>query len=227
MSIIPMFLSAALSVNKPNGLVTDGLMFHLDGLNKGSDPTTWTELVSGEPFKLFNCDILPNAVNFRGIASSYAESVNNILQPFHDYGEFQVVFSPYHMTNSVWFAPPASHGRKQFSVGYYNGGIVWSNERRPWFRCPISNQRQYTLSVSENGVVLNTAQSSTTLGSDLWTANSVDKVTIGCRKMHGSPGDMYNGLIYAIRIYRTALTTEQILQNQTYDRERYFNNQGG
>lgn len=193
---------------EPASYITDGLVFHLDGIEKGNTTGTWTDLVAGIVFTNTNVVSIDKGWQFDGTAYFYstqvfAGSANHTVE---------VCFKPTGTSNYGLFACGT---QTQYNCCFYrNNNSITFLQRSNIYNIPVSAGNVYSISLNlSNGLcngVVKTKGSST----DYW-GNS--NFYVGKR----SAGNYFVGEIYSIRIYNRRLTSEEQLNNFKVDNIRF------
>lgn len=186
--------------------ITDGLVLHLDAIDRGTtDTDKWIDLVGNKTFMLYNCTIGTNYVQFNGTSSYgiyssrwyYSDATIEVVAEVSTTG-----FA--YCERSGMQARLTSGTQFVFRYNTTSGRITASGV------CNSAN--------SSAAVVDGVDKTSLITGSD-YSGNSQDVVTIG-KRQHSSPG-FFGGKIYSIREYSRKLTKAEMLQNQKVDNIRF------
>lgn len=84
--------------------VQDGLVFQLDGIEKGDSPTAWTDLKGGLAFTYNNCTLNSDNVEFNG-KNSYAQ-YPEIITAFKNYADSTIEYCFYSEGGSIFSIGP-------------------------------------------------------------------------------------------------------------------------
>lgn len=190
--------------------VQKGLVFQLDGIDKGNVEGAWVDRKAGRQFTLNNCIVNSDNIQFNGTDSS---AVYNQLLDFGTTTTVEVVF-----TREKVFGTIISSGDKVqlialqendgYKYRYFSGnqvtGIVFPD--------PTAI---HTLSIPTSGrpVLDQIAQPKTF--KDFYTVSDTTHTYVG-----GNPS-YSKGKIYSIRIYNRNLTSAEMMKNQMIDIERF------
>lgn len=187
--------------------VQDGLVFQLDGIDKGNVEGAWVDRKAGRQFTLNNCIVNSDNIEFNGIDS---EAVYNQLLDFGTTTTLEVVF-----TREKFFGTIISSGDKiqlmalELTSGYrFFSGIQKTGAVFP------DTTTIHTLSIPTSGrpILDQIAQPKT----------SKDFYSISDTNTYVGGGPSYSkGKIYSIRIYNRNLTSTEMLKNQMIDIERF------
>ena len=194
--------------------VKDGLVFWLDGIRKGDDPTVWKDLVRGIAFDMSGVTFTTNGVEF--VSGSYGAYDGNIavawdvgtIEACVDYASYQTAI----LSQKSYSPTPLSliNGTGA-NVGYAADG-----QARPRGNATYGWK---TLSVNADLVVRN----GTSVGfgtNDSWTVNPDRYTYLGIRRSDLS-SYRFTGTMYAIRIYNRKLTEQEMIFNQSVDNNRF------
>ena len=201
---------------KEDTYIKDGLVFWLDGINKGSDNTAWTDLINGISFP-YNSgqEIRSDSVYFNGNAglTSSSPSLNHLVE----YCQIEIVID----NNSGVIITPNKVANIAFGFATSNNNVICVTSLPNYEPYPLSYrgvfQKQKT-SYSTNrhnliydDVVLNPIMYNS------WTIYNPDVYEIG----HKAGSFKYTGNIYSIRIYNRHLTDEERIHNYNIDKKRF------
>lgn len=197
--------------------ITDGLVFHLDGINKGTtDPTKWVDLVGGVIF-----------TNDGAINEATYWQFDNTMSTFYGLrndDELSFPFSTHTIEVCIDKAKASgvvfvSKTRDNIAFGMDGNNIVWtmSTRRNIWFAANTS-LGVHTFSISSE-IALQDARYNLTKNSntDAWNLSAFNG--IGYRSNNAN--FQFNGKIFAIRIYNRLLTEDEMRHNQRVDNERF------
>ena len=189
--------------------VQDGLVFQLDGIDKGNVEGAWVDRKAGRQFTLNNCIVNSDNIEFNGTDS---KAVYNQLLDFGTTTTVEVVF-----TREKVFGTIISSGNKielmalQETTGYKYRYFSGNQVTGIPFPDPTTI---HTLSIPTSGrpVLDQIAQAKTF--KDFYSESGTTTYVGG--------GPSYSkGKIYSIRIYNRNLTQAEMLKNQMIDIERF------
>ena len=191
--------------------VQDGLVFQLDGIDKGNVEGAWVDRKAGRQFTLNNCIVNSDNIQFNGTDS---KAVYNQLLDFGTTTTVEVVF-----TREKVFGTIISSGTKvelialQLTSGYKYRYFSGNQKTGMVFPDPTTI---HTLSIPTSGrpVLDQIAQPKTS--KDFYTESDTDTNTY----VGGGPS-YSKGKIYSIRIYNRNLTQAEMMKNQMIDIERF------
>lgn len=189
--------------------VQDGLVFQLDGIDKGNVEGAWVDRKAGKQFTLNNCIVNSDNIQFNGTDS---KAVYNQLLDFGTTTTLEVVF-----TREKVFGTIISSGDKvQLMALQENDGYKYrffSGNQVTGMVFPDTTTI-HTLSIPTSGrpILDQIAQPKTF--KDFYTVSDTNTYVGG--------GPSYSkGKIYSIRIYNRNLTSAEMMKNQMIDIERF------
>lgn len=190
--------------------VQDGLVFQLDGIDKGNVEGAWVDRKAGKQFTLNNCIVNSDNIQFNGTDS---KAVYNQLLDFGTTTTVEVVYTSEKNANTIissgdkvqLIALMATSGYK---YRYFSGNQVTGET----FPDPTAI---HTLSIPTSGrpILDQIAQPKTF--KDIYTVSDTTHTYVG-----GNPSYL-KGKIYSIRIYNRNLTSAEMMKNQMIDIERF------
>lgn len=223
--------------------VQQGLVLHLDGIEKGGIEGQWTDLIDGIDFPNHGATPIEKGWQFDGIddylgyANNSQKSLNYIAGnctvevAYYDdtineqdgsvnAGMFLValgrnVAKGSNDTNAIYLNPGISYNAK-----YINGMYVGATQN-VWQDTKIETVNPHTLSVNKERAFDNEL-ALTSLGTNHWDNIGYGR-TIGA-KYHSGQNKLMNfarGKIYSIRIYNRILTESEMRHNQIVDNHRF------
>ena len=208
------------------GYVKDGLVFHLDGINKGDDPLAWTDLIQGIKFAYNDCILNTNNVEFNG-KSSYAVNSTDLDKLKFPY-QTHTLEVCYKTNNKYWYSilMIPINGNLIYSVG--GGALTVFNvsERYLDINSFINNKHIFcSYSNPNNPIILNKTEKHWSSEYSVWMSDVKDSyIGKGCFKQGTYIQNSFlRGNIYSIRVYNKILTKEEMLANQQVDIDRFFN----
>lgn len=191
--------------------VQDGLVFQLDGIDKGNVEGAWVDRKAGRQFTLNNCIVNSDNIQFNGTDS---KAVYNQLLDFGTTTTVEVVF-----TREKVFGTIISSGTKvelmalQLTSGYKYRYFSGNQKTGMVFPDPTAI---HTLSIPTSGrpILDQIAQPKTS--KDFYSESDTDTNTY----VGGGPS-YSKGKLYSIRIYNRNLTQTEMLKNQMIDIGRF------
>ena len=198
--------------------ITDGLVFHLDGINKGNDISAWTDLKGGIAFSLNeHASLETDAVVMDGVGCICPPININVPCLFaHSTIEACVERLANESYGCVFYNRPA-----QASSFIFSGStkVVTSTAIATSMFTLDTNSGKNTYSCIPTKVVKN-GTSYTSVSSESWASQPY--ISIGGRTQNGSTYSYCcKCRIHSIRIYNRILTDEEIANNQAIDNERF------
>lgn len=199
-----------------NPYIQNGLVFWLDGIEKGSTPNAWTDRIGGIVFTSDNAEELTNAWR-TGSGKKLINSTSLIFESRTSTIELAIERESLDNTQSDIFS---SLDTSCITLSIDNAYIYISHRNEIGFRIQsttpgLSSIAPYCVSVRQNLAVVNGVSKTTTshaaVGSS--TYNS-----IGSR---GNGNYPFSGKIYAVRIYDRFLSESEMLHNQSVDNIRF------
>ena len=192
------------------GYITDGLVLHLDGIDKGTtDTTKWVDLVGGKVFNLYNCTIGNNYVQFNG-STSYGlysgtwSCPDTTIEVIASSLSSSIGFA-YAERSGMFGALTSSYFYFRYATGVNNGAVA---------KAGLCN------SANSSAAVINGVDWTTALMPSNYGGNSSAGVVCLGKRDTTSPNFFY-GKIYAIREYNRKLTVDEMIANQKIDNERF------
>lgn len=227
-----------------DGYVQDGLVFHLDGINTGSDTANkWIDLIGGTSFDLIgNCTKAANFVNFPGSSWSYGIADKTCLDNLDlSNCTIEVVYKVNGFNKSdrkhspIFFAGFAteslnSHiGLLSQHYNYHQFSFVPSSvQNKRWLLQPTDidvNNDIIRASLSSTIGFINgiTAQPTGNKVNPDHKQNATVGAILDYSEKSGSWNyrDVFIGNIYSIRVYNRCLTQNEISENANTDNSRF------
>ena len=199
--------------------VRDGLIFFLDGLNRGGVTGQWKDIIGNNIFTLTSaCVEEDNCVNFSA-SGAYGTHSGVITTTSYTYNTIECAFSGW-TSSAFLFSQPYSNSTKRISLvtggrsTYINCAIVADGTQRPRWNALYDTK---LLSLSNTTGVANLTEISQG-SNDSWYYLSGSTVYLAIRNGSASK---YSGKIYGLRIYNRQLTADEMKQNQRVDMRRY------
>lgn len=197
-----------------------GLVFQLDGLDKGSNTGYWTDRKGGIKFLLDStlADVLTNAVHMKGAGLIRGDGVITPTFAAAD-GTIEVVCT-YQSGRKVVFieaqAPNLSFGWNSNAVRIY--GMASGSGLLPAWSGYGTGALVYSLTGTH---AVSNITTNLTAGSNAGWSNSSGSGYIELGGRSYSSSDNYTGDIYAIRVYNTKLSVAEMQFNQRIDNVRF------
>ena len=191
--------------------IQDGLVFQLDGIDKGND--AWVDIKGQKEFALHNVIVNDNNIEFNG-TDSYAE-----------YGTPLGYSSATHTLEIVW------ESSKVTGVPFFGGPTdaevyLMQLQATTLRKLSFGTGMKYIanlpdtlkmISANADNIIYNAGWIGTSAA--LEARNSFDQTVASIGRYKGD--NYFKGKIYAIRIYDRKLTALEMLQNQLIDIERF------
>lgn len=195
--------------------VQDGLVLHLDGINKGGTSGRWSSLV-GSTYYTLNTHSTEetNAILMDGagyitatspVSVNYKSGTIEVCAQILGVGAYALVYGP---TNTLSFS--LGNSGNMFSFG-----VKSPADYNSWALTP---QSLFTMSMNSDRCCLNGA--STGEATQEGWGNNLSSYTIGGRE-YGTNKYYANARIYSIRFYNRKLTESEMLNNQAVDNARF------
>ena len=194
--------------------ITNGLVYHFDGLYKGSDKTKWTDLVSNAYFT-FNEH---SSVNYNSIildGSGYLTGNIN-MSIASNIGTIEVCAEQTVSGSAIIFL---SAGTTNLSAIISGSGMCFKAANSGNNQFVLTKTNNFTWS-STNQMCLYNGTKYTALSENNWNNNNTTSTILGARSSN-SPYYYFTGKIHAIRIYNRQLSEEEMLFNQQLDNVRF------
>lgn len=190
--------------------ITDGLVFYVDGINKGNVSGSWKDLVGGLVFTGTDVVSTTKGFSFNGTSSNFC--CDSVFAGSADY-TIEVCFKSDALPNP--FCIFGIGDNTQYNLLFYrSNNYITFLQRANTYTIPLSNGQGYSISLNLDRGLVNGASITKNSGTDYWgNSNSY----IGkC-----SQGRYYSGEIYAIRIYNRKLTEAEQRTNFAIDNQRF------
>ena len=198
------------------GYVQYGLIFHLDGINKGVG-SDWTDLIGGVQFTSSGATSMQDSYYFS--SSSYLNKFNGWDTGSDD---FTVEVCYYYTgSNSIYSVFGFGGGASSKYPLFYKGGnyITWIQGGYLYDCSSFQTNSKYTVSLNNTRGLVNGNSISILSSTDYWSTGS--EMRIGKLAGGGAANYPFNGYIYSIRIYNRRLSQAEQLQNQQMDNQRF------
>lgn len=190
--------------------IQDGLVFQLDGIDKGNVEGVWKDLIWGREFTLNNCTLNSNNVEFNG-TDSYCMSSDTISYKTYT---LEVTFIRDQITGAV------IDGGNDFQMIFLQ--TTSGYERRFISGRKVVAQTRLDkvniLSIPTTGRPISSLMPCPIIPKSMASSTATNGTYIGG---DGSLSDFFKGKIYSIRVYNRNLTSEEMIHNQLLDIERF------
>ena len=190
-----------------NSYIQDGLVFQLDGINKGTTNGTWTDLKGGLVFT--NYGAVEDANGFTFAHNAYMR-IESCFSPNKNY---TIESSFYCTTKGVVISSGINDKYNLFM--YLTDGLFLQRTNK--YNYDITMNSNSIVSVNDSLGYINGRIAQRLSQSDYWGSGGTN---IGC-SYYGTPRRCFSGKIYAIRVYNRKLTSEELLYNQKVDNVRF------
>ena len=217
----------AMSKKEPfvNPYITDGLVLHLDGIEKGSIPDAWTDLINGIVFTK-----RAGGVTFNSDNVQFGSSTNNCLQntTTYNFGTSNAITIelcyrdiPTTGTNCAFFAYGTTSNSVcfQFRDGnrvMYSVGNAAAPSNGNWTAETTGTYSVSTALAMQNGVNMGFSTKR-----DYISRYFVGSIIGGSGRGSTNVFDTLKGKIHSLRIYNRHLSEEEVLHNQAIDNTRF------
>ena len=210
--------------------VQDGLVFQLDGIDKGNVEGAWVDRKAGRQFTLNNCIVNSDNIEFNGIDSEAIDNDNYTLPTVPENYTIEVVL--YYGGGSGILTQNSSSGYGSpmivalYSAAYYLtiGRKLYAVEALPEnkYMCLQAQAKgqNNTIQVNCNGDVLASRKGNNSIIDNNFFADG--RPSIGCVWTSSSDraGNLL-GKVYSIRLYNRLLTEEERYNNMVVDYMRF------
>lgn len=208
--------------------IQNGLVFHLDGIIKGTNEGKWTDLVGGVQWTNHGATSLENGWSF----ADGAYMLDNSTMGNYNYASCTVEMCiDSNTSNSTYFI---FVGAGAGIVGCF----VQSYQNKSWFTIKPTSDGNYQGALSVKPLISGTGKFTISItgqrgGYGYWNGvkKSADTVAysaastaiIGKNVPRTTSGSEFpfTGTIHSIRIYNRILTNEEMLRNQIVDNDRF------
>lgn len=229
--------------------VQDGLVFHLDGINKGNVQGSWVDLIDGVDFPNHGATSVEKGWHLDGTDDylGYIDAIENAITQQYVAGSKDLAFNNRECTIEVCFykdvinvsAGAANSGvsicdfgtvgaagvTTMGFLGVYSSGKKYINKM---YSGDANNvyEDNYLYATNAHSISMNktrafdNANSISSLGVTHWSTNTGGRF-IGTTMPSDGPKFFFGGTIYAIRIYNRILTEAEMRQNQRVDNARF------
>lgn len=211
--------------------VQDGLVFQLDGIDKGNVEGAWVDRKAGRQFTLNNCIVNSDNIEFNGTDSSAVDNDNYTLPTVPENYTIEVVLyygggSGILTQNSTATSYGSPMMVSLYSTAYYLtiGRKLYAVEALPEnkYMClqALAKGKTDSIQVNCNGDVLASRK-----GNDSIIKNdffAYGRPSIGCVWTSSSDrAGQLSGKVYSIRLYNRLLTEEERYNNMVVDYMRF------
>lgn len=193
--------------------VTDGLVFWLDGIDKGASDGTWVEKIHGTIFS-GNATSVDKGFNFSSGQRMSGSWVNGTSTNF----TVEVCYYSTQKRHFLWGV-----GTKgSYLPVYYDNGAITTIQNLHTFQRPTTVLSNKTVSINQDRGIYNGVSINKNTGTDWWGASpNASTAYIGKGNSGSAASYTLTGIVYAIRVYNRRLTAEEMLNNQRIDNSRF------
>ena len=199
---------------KEQGYIQDGLVFWLDGIDKGTaDTDKWVDLINGVTFG--NPQGVTWNENRFATTQNFCFPLTSGEIPWGDGYTFELAFNNTGTKANVFVLFQKASDSNAFHIYFNSAKIRWKKGEKPWTFASAIRGSYRTLGFNSarcyvNGLERTAESSADTYGPTVSTA---------CL---GHPNDStMPGYLYAIRIYNRTLSADEIIANQRIDNIRF------
>lgn len=197
-----------------NSYVQDGLVFQLDGIEKGADDGSWVDLIGGKKLT-GNATSMNKCFSF---SSTYL-SDSTYLPTNADYTvEVIYVQTTTNSQGGVIFISSESSTTNYISVVRKGSNMLFLNKKNTYTLSNASNNTPIYISANMTRALYNGNVLSPNSTTDLWTGN---KTTSVGRSLYSGSRYQFTGRVYSIRVYNRRLTEEEQRFNYAIDKKRF------
>lgn len=208
--------------------IKDGLVFYLDGINKGDNPNAWTDLIGGRVFENHGAEVLDNGYKFNNNSSTLTSYLlGQDVLPFlaseytieicFEIGTVKIGTNSFVMFSSAFLDGVAAGFLGKGNFCGKNCSVISDIEGSLDFIGNYSGNK-FTISSAYNKAISN-GNKLTATATNCWGIRNNPVAIIGGRIDYSSS---FNGIIHSIRIYNRLLSEEEMLQNQEVDKVRFL-----
>lgn len=199
--------------------IQNGLVFQLDGLEKGSSSTKWTDRKGGIgfPYIAATSEVQTDSVHFTG--SGYLTG-DALITPSFTYDSMTIeVACTYDTHSSITHVVLVCNVAPNFAFGWYNPTTLRCSSglsKPAWSTSDMTVLKTYSITSDHSLANINV---SLTARNNSSFSNNSGVIELGGRSYNSTNG--YIGDVYAIRIYNRQLTLAEMAFNQAIDNERF------
>lgn len=197
--------------------IQDGLVFQLDGINKGNTANAWTDLIGGNVFLptgnvVFNTDNIElDGTNY--LSCTLSKTNSGTMEACFISNLTPTSFRPYIISFNQGLACKV--------IFYYDGDLVIAGSATGHrsYRYVYQQNVKTTLSASHSNCIRNGIPCTTTSSS--FENRQSGSLTIIGRRTKTDTTSIFAGKLYAIRMYDRELSVDEMLNNQRLDNKRF------
>ena len=205
--------------------VTNGLIFHLDGINKGTG-ADWVDLIGGIQLNTrtgYECTSTLNSWSFPGDNYYYLSSTNDAWSSIGGSDDFtiEVCYNNLNTSARTFLFGFGGSSNSKYPIFYHDGTyITWIQGGYKYNASSMTGNAKYTVSLNNDSGLVNGQLIQKTSSTDYWDEGHTD-IRIGSASRGGAASAPAKGDIYSIRIYNRRLSQSEQLQNQRVDNIRF------
>ena len=197
--------------------ITDGLIFWLDGINRGGVAGQWTDLIGGKTFTLYNVTENEDCVTFSNQGYGIC---NGAISSNWETETLEFAVKSIGITSRCFLCQPNT---SPSGIGFitqnsgYQFNININGERQAIWN---ANSGVRMLSANNSFAVINGTQKTKKTSTDSWAGNQTNNTYLCCR-MTTSMSRYFGGTVHSVRIYNRHLSVEEMQANQAVDAARF------
>lgn len=200
--------------------ITDGLIFWLDGIEKGKDQSVWTDLIGGKQFALTNAVFKTNSVAFT--ANGAYGVCNGPLSVDANTETIEIACGTFNLGTACILHQPKIDNKVGacFIVGSDRKNSSYAMDGTSRARWNLSSATGIKRISMNSSYAVNNGATISKGSNDSWGANNTGKTYLA---NNASLGKQYNATdgIYCIRIYNRILSVAEMQANQAVDASRF------
>lgn len=199
--------------------VTDGLIFNLDGIDKGQNTGSWTDLVGGIVFTNTNCVFQEKYVEFPSGSFAYLTAANANFAQAVSNGTIEICYEGDISGANRFIFYPNKDNNIMLSYATSLNAFVIGSKNPTTIYTPSVTSGVSRLSLNVSSAIQN-LQSLVKAGTGYFS--EVDTNLYVGRRGGSTASNAFVGKIYAIRIYNRQLSDYEMRNNQIYDEIRFL-----
>lgn len=215
----------ALSVERGPGYVTDGLIFWVDGIDKGASDGSWVDKIGGHIFAHSSNSPTPTdtGFSFDGTNFFYNKTFLEVTAPGTH--TIEIALSDAQVGDDgycLFTAYAASYSVKRFYVAFVGSKskvCLSAAKTHPMYNYTSAEDIRSIVSCPDGRCYINNVQSVSDENNYYKSTGTVNR--IGCGYYNSKARHFYKGNIHAIRIYNRSLTADEVAHNYALDLMRF------
>lgn len=213
-----MLASASSPIECP--YITDGLIFWLDGIEKGNDQSVWTDLIGGKQFALTNAVFKTNSVAFT--ANGAYGVCNGPLSVDANTETIEIACGTFNLGTACILHQPKIDNKAGacFIVGSDRKNSSYAMDGVTRARWNLSSATGIKRISMNSSYAVNNGATISKGSNDYWGANNTGKTYLANNASLGKQYKASDG-IYCIRIYNRILSVAEMQANQAVDASRF------